>query len=120
MKILLVEDEPFMQEAMSSVIERNGVEVIKAGSLKEAMEVLDKEVINLIITDLYLPQPDGYKLIEQVKNNGLQKIPVIVVTGYEQDTKDESLKPDVWLMKPFTLSDLRKAIQQCLPRQEVA
>ena len=115
MKILLVEDEAFMQEAMSSVIERYGIEVFKASNLPDAIKILEQEEINLVITDLYFPQPDGYELIKLVKNNpSTHHLPVIVVTGFETQirNKPDQIQPDLWLFKPFTLEELRNAIRK--------
>src|SRR5437764_4513772 len=84
MKILLVEDEPFMQAAMSHVIESTGLEVMKTDNLTEALQLLATENISLLITDLFLPQPDGFALVNHIKNTETTKnIPVIVVTGVD-------------------------------------
>ena len=116
MKILLVEDEPFMQAAMAHVIENTGLEVIKTDNLTEAISLLATESFSLLITDLYLPQPDGFALVNHVKNNEATKnIPVIVVTGLDHHERlTESIKADIWLIKPFTLDELRNAIKKCI------
>ena len=113
MKILLVEDEPFMQEAMCSVIERTGVGVLKTDNINMAKEILRTELVNLLITDLYLPKPDGYELINHIKSNeGTAHIPVIVISGIDDEctANAEGIHADIYLKKPFTLEDLRKAI----------
>lgn len=115
MKILLVEDEAFMQEAMSSVIERSGIEVLKTDNVKSAIEILSTDQINLVITDLYFPQPDGFELINHIKNNPVtMHIPVIVVTGFESEGGNtlKNLPGDLFLKKPFTLDALRRAIRE--------
>ena len=115
MKILLVEDEPFMQAAMSHIIETSGFEVIKTDNLNDAIQHLATETISLLMTDLYLPQPDGFALVNHVKNHQLTKhIPVIVVTGIDHHERLVSTVPaDVWLIKPFTLDEMRSALRKC-------
>lgn len=115
MKILLVEDEPFMMEAMSNVIEHKGNEVIGVGSADEAKKVLEKEVVGLVITDLYLPEPDGFDLVNYIKENPKTKsVPVIVVTGMvgHRETLTQKIKADDWLLKPFTLQQLTETVKK--------
>lgn len=112
MKILLVEDVPFMQEAMANVIESAGIEVMRTDNLAEAKKLLASENFNLLITDLYLPEPDGFTLIDHVKNNTeFKPIPVIVVTG-NRDANANKAAADEWLNKPFTLEELMGAIRR--------
>ena len=114
MKILLVEDVPFMQEAMANVIESAGIEVMKTDNLEEAKKLLATENFKLLITDLYLPEPDGFALVDHVKNNkGFNPIPVIVVTG-NRDTITHPIAADEWLNKPFTLDELLNSIRKHL------
>ena len=116
MKILLVEDEPFMQAAMSHVIESTGLEVTKTDNLNEAINLLATEDFSLLITDLLLPQPDGFALVNHIKSNPKTKtIPVIVVTGIDHHERLMATVPaDIWLIKPFTLDELRNAIKKCI------
>jgi DNA-binding NtrC family response regulator len=115
MKILLVEDEAFMQEALSSVIGKTGIEVIKTDNIKTAKEILQNENISILITDLYLPKPEGYDLINFVKTDSkLTHIPVIAITGYDNEGAYDAsgVHADIFLKKPFQLEDLRKAIRK--------
>ena len=116
MKILLVEDESFMQDAMASVIEDTETEVLKASDLNEAMSILENNHVDLLITDIYLPQPQGVELINHIKSNPVTaNVPVIVVTGCEHDSVNIEAKIDMWLTKPFTLQDLKSAIRKYAP-----
>ncbi len=114
MKILLVEDVPFMQEAMANVIESAGIQVMRTDNLEDAKKLLATENFKLLITDLYLPKPDGFALVDHVKNNKeFNSIPVIVVTG-NRDTIANKVAADEWLNKPFTLDELINAIRKHL------
>ena len=117
MKILLVEDEPFMMEAMANVIEHKGNEVFAVNCVDEAKKILATEAIGLVITDLYLPEPDGYGLVNYIKENQKMKsIPVIVVTGMadHKETLSSKIKADEWVFKPFTLQQLTATIKKYL------
>lgn len=117
MKILLVEDEPFMVEAMSSILENAGHDVIKAGNATEAKELLRNEAFSLILTDLYLPEPDGFGLVNFIKDNPETKfIPVVVVTGMVEhpETMKTTVRADAWLSKPFTIDELKGTIKKLI------
>jgi response regulator RpfG family c-di-GMP phosphodiesterase len=117
MKILLVEDEPFMLEAMTHVITHRGNEVIGVDNVEDAKKILAKEAIGLVITDLYLPEPDGYGLVNHIKENPKTKsIPVIVVTGMvdHKETLSTKIPADEWMFKPFTLHQLTETIKKYL------
>ncbi|HKR04111.1 MAG TPA: response regulator [Bacteroidia bacterium] len=117
MKILLVEDEPFMMEAMSHVIRNRGNEVLAVNNVREAKELLAKETIGLVITDLYLPEPDGYGLVNHIKNNpNTKSIPVIVITGMvdHKETLSTKVPADEWVTKPFSLQQLTETIKKYL------
>lgn len=115
MKILLVEDEPFMMEAISHVLQHRGNEVIALNNVKEAKEIIARENIGLVITDLYLPEPDGFALVNHIKENPKTKsIPVIVVTGMveHKETLSAKVPADEWVFKPFTLQQLTETIKK--------
>ncbi|MFI5219108.1 MAG: response regulator [Bacteroidia bacterium] len=117
MKILLVEDEPFMLEAISSVIENTGSQVIKADNVNEAKKLLDTDIFGLVITDLYLPEPDGFAFVNYIKENPKTKsIPVVVVTGMveHKETLSKKVPADAWISKPFSLDQLLVPLKKYL------
>jgi response regulator RpfG family c-di-GMP phosphodiesterase len=117
MKILLVEDEPFMIEAMTHVLERKGIKVVAVDNVEEAKTILNQDMIGLVITDLYLPEPDGFGLVNFIKENpNTKSIPVIVVTGMvnHKETLSEKIPADEWVFKPFSLQQLTDTIRKYL------
>jgi CheY-like chemotaxis protein len=117
MKILLIEDEPFMVEAMSSILENAGHSVVKTDSAAEAKKLLGSESFSLILTDLYLPAPDGFELVNHSKENPKTKdIPVIVVSGMvdHPETLSSKVHADAWLTKPFTIDELKDTIKRIM------
>lgn len=118
MKILLVEDEPFMVEAISSVIENTGSQVITVNNAEDARKFIDTNTIGLVLTDLYLPEPDGFELVNYIKENPATKhIPVIVVTGMidHKEILTTKVPADDWISKPFSLQQLLGALKKYLP-----
>ena len=114
MKILLVEDEPFMLEAISSVIEHTGWDVLVASNADEAKNLLKTEHVGLVITDLLLPEPEGVELVYYIKDTEATKnIPVIVVSGMDNTSfMGRPIPSDAWIEKPFTLDQLLGAIKR--------
>ena len=114
MKILLIEDEPFMQDAVSSVLEHKGLEVILASSAKEAIDKMDLHQYSLVLTDIYLPGPEGIDVVRTLKNNpALRNVPVVVVSGMEERERQKfDIPADDWLCKPFTLEQLSEVLKK--------
>ena len=80
-RILLVEDEEFVRNSMTEVLEAEGFEVVTAQTARAGLEVFARERIDLVLTDLRLPDADGQTLVE---DPGVQSAttPVIVITGH--------------------------------------
>jgi sigma-B regulation protein RsbU (phosphoserine phosphatase) len=89
--ILLVEDEPSMQLLFGFAIKKGGYDVVKASNGKEALEVLSKQVPSAIISDIMMPEMDGFEFREILLGTpGLQSIPFLFLTSY--NSEDNILK----------------------------
>lgn len=80
-KILVVDDDIFVREMLSSILEGNGYTIITAENGREALEkaVVDAS-IDLIVSDVNMPEMDGIQLIKEIRRQGLD-VPIIMVTG---------------------------------------
>jgi response regulator RpfG family c-di-GMP phosphodiesterase len=117
MKILLIEDEPFMLEAISNVLENSGKQVFKVNNVADAKKLLETEIFSLILTDLYFPEPAGFDLVNYAKSNPrTSSVPVIVITGMvnHPEIMSEKIPADEWLIKPFTLLELQAVVKKYL------
>lgn len=74
-QILIVEDDKELSQLFQKVLEKNGYQVKSASDGAQALEVLDKEYIDLIISDIMMPVMDGYELVSELRSAGYQ-IPV--------------------------------------------
>jgi len=80
-KILVVEDDPFVQEMLASILAAGGYEIEMAGNGLEALEkYMANPSIDLIVSDVNMPVMDGIQLIKEVRKRGLE-VPIIMVTG---------------------------------------
>ncbi|MCV9385902.1 hybrid sensor histidine kinase/response regulator transcription factor [Reichenbachiella ulvae] len=115
--ILLVEDHPEVREYIYDIIS-DYYTVITAPNGKKALQMLENEHVDLIITDLMMPWFDGFELLEELKNSEhLRKIPALVLSARtsEQD-KERVLNNGVndFLGKPFKTKELLQRIENLL------
>ena len=80
-KILVVEDSDELREALVEFIQEENYEVFSARNGIEALEVIEERDINVIITDIHMPEMDGYKLTKKIKS-GHTRIGIIIMTAY--------------------------------------
>lgn len=80
-KVLVVEDDPFIQDMLTSILESAGYLTAKAADGQEALDMTVADPnIQLIVSDVNMPVMDGLQLIKEVRNRGLE-VPIIMVTG---------------------------------------
>lgn len=120
-KILYVEDNIDMQKYVQNLLS-DTYEVILVGNGKLALQTLEKEKIDLVITDAMMPEMDGFELIERLKaSDTFRGLPVIMLTALNfEDSKLSALAlgVDDYLSKPFSSSELLARIQNLIARYE--
>jgi two-component system chemotaxis response regulator CheY len=104
--IMIVDDSASMRGLISMTLKNNGYEVIEACDGKEAVKRLSSAgKVDLIITDLNMPNMDGIQFIKTVKGDSKHRfIPVVMLTTESQDTKKEEGRlagAKAWIVKPF-------------------
>jgi CheY-like chemotaxis protein len=83
MRVLLVEDDRDARELLQFVLERCGAEVMAAGSVGEALEMIDRRRPSVVVSDIAMPGGDGYELIERIRARGLS-IPAVALTAFSR------------------------------------
>jgi two-component system OmpR family response regulator len=112
--ILIVDDNEFIRASMVKFIEAHGYSVIGTGNAKEAMTILNEKEVLLVITDVLMPDTNGFELVDFIRNsNDLgESMPIIAISGggraMDADTVLTSLeeKVDLILKKPFSKKEL--------------
>lgn len=114
--ILIVDDDIGILELIQRHLHSMDYHTFKAVSVKEAVAILRDSEIDLLITDLKMPEVDGFELIRFVSEH-YPEIPKLVVTGYPsvQDALS-AIKSGVvdYLVKPFTKAELKQAVHKSL------
>ena len=112
--ILIVDDEDTLLEAFKDYLSEfsDRLEVSLASNGNEAVTVLENKPVDLVVTDLMMPEMDGFELLTYLNNN-FPSIPIIVMSGYGNAETKNRLKSQnslVFLDKPVRLKDLEEAI----------
>jgi two-component system response regulator AtoC len=115
--ILIVDDDDVIQETLSDVLKKRGYEIFLASSGKEALEMLKKHLIDLILLDIRLPDIDGLEVLKKIKEID-SEILVIMMTAVCTDipTAVAAMKSGAYhyLNKPFELDELKLLIEKGL------
>jgi signal transduction histidine kinase/DNA-binding response OmpR family regulator/ligand-binding sensor domain-containing protein len=119
--ILVVDDEPQIREMLESLLARN-YRVLKASNGKEALKIVGSKKVNLIISDVIMPEMNGYELCKAVKDN-IQTCHIAVVlltakTELESRLQGLETGADCYMPKPFEPVHLDIRIRKLLEHQE--
>jgi CheY-like chemotaxis protein len=116
-RILVVDDEPLVCDAVKMMLDFDGHVVVTAESGKEALALLEKNQFDLIITDFEMPGMKGDELAAAIKTRTPTQ-PVVMITAYAEMLR-ASRKPltgvDHVISKPFLLENLREVIAKVTP-----
>ena len=117
-KVLVVDDSPMVLEMVSAHLKQHGMDVMEANNGAEAVEKLKVSTPDLVVTDVVMPQMNGYELCRWIKNNAATKdVPVVMcTTKSEEFDKYWGMKQgaDAYLTKPYHPPELIKTIKQLL------
>jgi len=115
-KILIVEDEEALCLLYKEELSQEGYDVMTVYDAEQALEVLNRERFDLIITDIRMPGRDGVELITQIL--GLRKgIPIIINTAYQSYKEDfMTWAADAYVVKSSSLQELKSKIKELLNR----
>jgi DNA-binding NtrC family response regulator len=113
-KILVVDDESIMRNLLLKILEQEGYLVTLAGSYNEAMTRLNIERFDIVLSDVKMPETNGFELLRVVKNQWPQTA-VIMMTGYgDAYTVKEALMlgADEYVTKPFKSHEISLIIER--------
>jgi len=120
--ILIIEDDFTLSQNLKELIELKDYRAIVCNSIIDASELLQTIIPDLIISDIMMPDFDGYALLDKVKKSAiLQHVPFIFISG-KAEIKDirfgMNLGADDYLTKPFSAKDLFEAIEIRIAKNE--
>jgi two-component system chemotaxis response regulator CheY len=117
-KILTVDDSASIRQMVSFTLKKEGYEVIEAADGKDALSKLGSSPVNMVITDLNMPNMNGIELIKALRANSSHKFtPVVMLTTEShQDKKDLGRQAGAtgWIIKPFKPEQLVAVVKRLL------
>ncbi len=123
-QLLLVDDEPGLREAVQAYLEESGYSVQTANNGNEGWEMVQRFTPDLVISDVMMPQVDGYELLKRLRGDArFQALPVVFLTarGMTSDRiQGYDAGCDAYLPKPFDPDELVAVIKSILTRQKAA
>ncbi|MHB8792811.1 MAG: response regulator transcription factor [Thermoleophilia bacterium] len=121
-RILVVEDDEAIREAIVFNLKKQGYRYLVAANGLEGLRILRREHPDLMILDLMLPEMDGWKLCEQVREEGFD-LPIIISSARTSEydkVQGLSIGADDYITKPFGMSELMARIEAHLRRHHQA
>ena len=119
--VLIVDDSNAMRAVIKKIVTISGFQMdqcLEAGNGREAMEVLSENWIDIIISDINMPEVNGLELLDQLKKNEtLKEIPVIMITtegSAERMQEAFNRGAKGFIKKPFLPEDIRKILHQVI------
>ncbi|MBF2058524.1 MAG: response regulator transcription factor [Cyanobacterium sp. T60_A2020_053] len=117
-KLLLIDDDPNLILLVKDYLEFSGYEVATASHGREALTVLGREIPDLIICDVMMPEMDGYAFVEEVRNNAQWNLIPVIFLSAKGQSKDKikglTTGADVYMVKPFEPEELVAQVQSTL------
>ena len=128
-KVLVVDDDPDILDAISMILESRGYQLIFASDGSECLDKLSSEKPDLMILDLLMPKMDGfavYRELQSPKWSEYRDMPVLILSSvreeasrrrYELET-GQALKPDEYIEKPILPGVLLDCVEKLLKRKQ--
>lgn len=114
--ILVVDDEKSLLELSCNILTRHGYNTLCASNAEQALDILEKQPVNLMVTDVIMPGMDGYQLAERVAE-AYPETRIQIISGFSDDRSNAAQDPALLkhqLQKPFHASELLKRIREIL------
>ena|SRR6516225_2458029 len=118
-RILTIDDSKTIRDMLMLTPAEAGFEVLQAVDGQDGLDVLDKEQVDVVITDINMPRMDGYEVIRHLRNNSAHKSTPILVLTTESETDKKNLARVAgatgWMVKPFDPERLIATINKVAP-----
>jgi CheY-like chemotaxis protein len=116
--ILVCDDEPHILEGLRHLLQGNDREIVLVSGAKAALQVIQKQGFDLLITDVMMPEMSGLELVAALRSREATKsLPIIILTAKGQ-AHDADMARNVWdatvVGKPFKPQQLREAVSAAL------
>ena len=118
-KLMIVDDEVMIREVVREYAVISGYDVVEANDGIEALEIFEKDNIDIVILDIMMPRLDGFATCRRIKE--LKDVPIIMLSA-RQEEHDKLFGFDVgvddYVTKPFSPKELMARVKVCLDRRK--
>ena len=120
-RILVVDDEESIREFFQIMLKREGYEVLTASNGREGFEVFKKNPVDVIISDIQMPEMSGMDLLQKVKEADPEMVMIMVTAFGSTDTAVEAMKLGAYdyLQKPFKIDEVKIILKQALEKRSL-
>ena len=122
LNILVVEDDKNIRRLIQTVLKQNGYNTLCASDGEKALDIFDKEHIDLMICDIMMPNMDGYELTDALRSANYN-LPVLMVTAKESFSDKQKgflVGTDDYMVKPIDVNEMLLRVQALLRRSKIA
>jgi twitching motility two-component system response regulator PilH len=116
--VLVVDDSQTVRQMLSELLQKGGLTVVEAANGLEAKAKIQTQAPDLVITDLVMPEMNGYELCRWIKNDPVaQNIPILICSTKDQEfDRYWGMKQgaDAYITKPFQPGEMLKTVKQLL------
>lgn len=120
-KILIVEDEKSMREVLVMLLQEEGYEVVTAANGSEGLHVIDKDIFDLVITDMKMPRVDGFEVLTRIKEISPETIVIMITAFGTKETAIEAMKLGAYdyINKPFNIDEIRLIVRKAIEKKRL-
>lgn len=115
-KVLVVDDDPYILMSLEFLMKKNGFDVLVARNGTEALELLKKQVPDVVLLDIMMPDVDGYQICRHIKKTkSLQQTKVVFLSAKTAEAdiqKGLDLGASLYIKKPFSTRELVKQVKE--------
>lgn len=120
-RILVVDDEESIREFFQIMLKREGFEVLTASNGKEGFEAFKKTPVDVIISDIQMPEMSGMELLQKVKEADPEMVMIMITAFGSTDTAVEAMKLGAYdyIQKPFKIDEVKIILKQALEKRSL-
>jgi len=112
--VLVAEDDNLIRTIFAEIVKGEGFDVVEAGDGQEAFDLVTSRKIDMIISDMKMPEMSGFDLLLAVKKTH-PEIPVTVITGFNSEYREDdalAAGADAYITKPFKVADIAETLRR--------
>ena len=117
-KVLVVDDDPYILMSLEFLMKKNGYDVMVARNGMEALELAEKQMPDIVLLDIMMPDVDGYEICRYIKKSDkLKRTKVVFMSAKTKESdiqKGYDLGASLYIIKPFSTRELVKQIKELM------